>query len=175
MNDAARRVLLAVDHVVPHADADGLAAGALALRARRGSAADAILLERGETPFGPRPPLPPGSVAVLDWGVRPLARPGVVVDHHAPEANPRADQIVVSGYGEVPEITAAPLVRRLLPETPAWVAAVGAVGDLGDAGFALPECATAPRTAALHTLNPRDPARWRRCGFVLATALCAAA
>jgi len=79
--------------------------------------------------------------------VRPLARSGVVVDHHAPEAEPRPDQIVVSGYGEVPETTSAPLVRRLLLETPAWVAAVGAVGDLGDAGFALPECATAPRTA----------------------------
>lgn len=39
MNDAARRALPAADHVVPHADADGLAVGALALR-RFGSRRD---------------------------------------------------------------------------------------------------------------------------------------
>lgn len=84
--DGARELLLAVDRVVPHTDADGLAAGALALRARGEAAAAAVLLRRGETPFGPEPPLPDGSVAVLDWGVRPLGRAGVLVDHHAPEA-----------------------------------------------------------------------------------------
>jgi single-stranded-DNA-specific exonuclease len=84
---------------------------------------------------------------VLDWGIRALHRPGVLVDHHAPEAEPRDDQLVLSGYGERPETTTAALVRRALPEGPAWVAAVGAVGDLGDEGFALPECAGAPRTA----------------------------
>jgi single-stranded-DNA-specific exonuclease len=31
-------------------------------------------------------------------------------------------------------------MRRIVPEAPAWLAAVGAVGDLGDAGFALDEC-----------------------------------
>jgi single-stranded-DNA-specific exonuclease len=142
----ARR-LLAVDRIVPHTDADGLAAGALALRARREPAAAAIVLARGETPFGPAPPLPDASVGVLDWGVRELARPGVLVDHHAPETEPRADQLVVSGYGEQPEVSTAVLVRRLLPDEPAWLAAVGAVGDLGDAGFALPECAGTPRGA----------------------------
>jgi single-stranded-DNA-specific exonuclease len=145
--DAARELLVGVEHVVPHTDADGLAAGALALRARGGGAGAALLLGRGETPFGTNPPLPPGSVAVLDWGVRPLERPGLLVDHHAPEVRPRPDQVVLTGYGERPETTTAALVRRLVPETPAWVAAVGAVGDLGSAGFALPECAGAPRTA----------------------------
>ena len=143
----ARELLLTVEHVVPHTDADGLAAGALALRARGETADAAVLLRRGETPFGPDPPLPPGSVGVLDWGVRALARPGVLVDHHVPEALPRADQVVVSGYGERPETATAPLVSRLLPEQPAWLAAVGAVGDLGDAGFSLAECAAAPRGA----------------------------
>lgn len=143
--DGARKALLAADHVVPHTDADGLAAGALALRTRGERADDAVLLRRGETPFGPAAPLPPGSVAVLDWGVRRLARPGLLVDHHAPEAEPRADQIVFSGYAERPETSTAALVRRLVPDGPAWLAAVGAFGDLGDAAFALPECAGAPR------------------------------
>lgn len=147
MADAAGRLLLAADVVVPHTDADGLAAGAIALRARGEPAGAALLLRRGETPFGPDPPLPSGSVAVLDWGVRPLARPGLLVDHHAPESGARDDQLVVSGYGERPETTTAALVRRLVPEVPSWLAAVGAAGDLGDAAFELPECAGAPRTA----------------------------
>jgi single-stranded-DNA-specific exonuclease len=145
--DAVRAALLAADAVVPHTDADGLAAGALALRARGEGADAAILLRRGETPFGPAAPLPPGSVAVLDWGVRRVLRPGVLVDHHAPETEPGPDQVVLSGYGETPETTTAALVRRILPEAPGWLAAVGAVGDLGDAGFALPECEGAPRGA----------------------------
>jgi single-stranded DNA-specific DHH superfamily exonuclease len=89
----------------------------------------------------------------LDWGVRLLHRPGIVVDHHAPEAEPRKGQIVVSGYGEQPATTTAALVRRLLSETPAWVAAVGVVGDLGNEGFSLPETAGAPR-AAVRRLVP---------------------
>jgi hypothetical protein len=113
---SARELLLAVDHVVPHTDADGLAAGALALRARGETAQDALLLGRGATPFGPQPPLPSGSLAVLDWGVREVDRPAIFVDHHAPEAEPRPDQIVVSGYGETRETSTAALVRRLLPE-----------------------------------------------------------
>lgn len=137
----ARDLLLGADYVVPHTDADGLAAGAIALRARGESAAAAVLLGRGQTPFGAKPPLPLGSAAVLDWGVRPFERPGVLVDHHAPEARPAEDQVVVSGYGERPETSTAPLVRRLLPDEPAWLAAVEAFGDLGDAAFSLPECA----------------------------------
>jgi single-stranded-DNA-specific exonuclease len=144
----ARAALLAARHVVPHTDADGLAAGALALRARGEDAGAAVLLGRGHVPFGADPPLPAGSVAVLDWGVRPLARPGLIVDHHAPETDRPGDGVVVvSGHGSDPEVSTAPLVRRLLPEQPAWLAAVGAVGDLGDRGFALPECAGAPKTA----------------------------
>ncbi len=147
MRAAALEVLLGVGSVVPHTDADGLAAGAISLRARRESATAAVLLGRGETPFGREPPLPPGSVAVLDWGVRELAPPGLLVDHHAPEAEPGPDQIVVSGYGAEPELSTAPLMRRLVPEAPAWLAAVGAVGDLGDAGLRLPECEGTPKIA----------------------------
>ena len=44
-------------------------------------------------------------------------------------------------------------MRRLVPEAPAWLAALGAFGDLGTAGFSLPETAGAPRTA-VRTLAP---------------------
>jgi single-stranded-DNA-specific exonuclease len=142
---AAREALLGATVVVPHTDADGLAAGALALRARGEPAATALLLERGRTPWSEA--LPAGPVALLDWGMRALDHPALIVDHHAPEAEPADGQLLLSGFGERPETTTAALVRRLVPEQPAWLTAVGAVGDLGDGGFALPECAGAPRTA----------------------------
>lgn len=92
------RALLDAVAVVPHTDADGLAAGAIALVDGR--------------VIGPGGPL------------------------------------ALTSYGELPETPTAPLMRRIVPEAPAWLAAVGAAGDLGDAGFALPECAGAvPRTA----------------------------
>jgi single-stranded-DNA-specific exonuclease len=137
-----RAALLGADVVVPHTDADGLAAGALALRARGQSASAARLYGRGENPWVTPPE---GTPALLDWGMRPLAGPAVVVDHHAPEAEPAADQLLLSGFGE--DTSTSALMRRILPEQPAWLAAVGAVGDLGDTGFTVPECAGAPKTA----------------------------
>src|SRR5918995_2515367 len=142
----ARALLAKVAAVVPHTDADGLAAGAIALRERGQPAAAAVLLGRGETPWR-RGTLAAGTPALLDWGVRSLEGPALIIDHHAPEAEPGPRQVVVSGYGTDPETTTAPLTRRVCPAQPAWLAAVGAVGDLGDRGFALPECAGAPRTA----------------------------
>ena len=143
----ARQALRNAVAVVPHTDADGLAAGAIALRARGEGAGDAVLLGRGQTPFAHDAPLPEGALAVLDWGMRPLARPALIVDHHQPEAAPREDQVFVSGYGEVPEVPTAALMRRVEPDQPAWLAAVGASGDLGADAFRLPEVAGAPKTA----------------------------
>ena len=178
-------MLLAAAAVVPHTDADGLAAGAIALRARGEGARAAVLLGRGETPFAADAPLPDGPLAILDWGVRPLDRPALLVDHHArdtddpppaaheassvasregapltareassvasredaPLATSGGSSLVVSSFGEDPEVPTAPLMRRILPDAAAWLAAVGAVGDVGDAAFALPECAGAPKTA----------------------------
>jgi single-stranded-DNA-specific exonuclease len=149
----ARRMLEQdVTVVAPHTDADGLAAGAIALRARGESAADALLFGRGTNPFT-HPELLPrgGSVpAVLDQGVRSLGRPALIVDHHVPEAPPppppppppRKDQIVITGHDE-PNVSTSILMRRIVPEAPAWLAAVGAAGDYGDAGLARPECAGA--------------------------------
>jgi single-stranded-DNA-specific exonuclease len=143
--DRARAALAGAAAVVPHTDADGLAAGAIALRERGEPAAAAVLLGRGETPWThSRLPHPP---ALLDWGVRALEGPALIVDHHAPEAEPGPGQVVLSGFGAQPETTTAALMRRLCPEQPAWLAAVGAVGDLGDRAFKLPECAGAPKTA----------------------------
>jgi len=133
--------------VVPHTDADGLAAGAIALRARGEGADAAVLLGRGRNPWQPDAPLPPGLLTILDWGVRPLDRPALFVDHHAPEAAAGPGQLVVSGYDATTEISTAALMRRVVPEASAWLAAVGAVGDLGDRAFELPECAGAPKTA----------------------------
>jgi single-stranded-DNA-specific exonuclease len=141
----ARAALRRAVAVVPHTDADGLAAGAIALRERGEGAEAAVLLGRGETPFTPDARLPGSPLAVLDWGIREGAPAGLLVDHHVPEADPRDDQIVVSSYGESPEAPTAVLLRRIVPDAPAWLAAVGAVGDLGAAAFALPECSGAPR------------------------------
>lgn len=143
----ARQALRGATAVVPHTDADGLAAAAIALRERGEHAGAAVLLERGVTPFSPEASLPDGALAVLDWGVRPLGRPALIVDHHAPEAAPRDDQVVVTSYGAVPEVPTAPLMRRIVPEAPAWLAAVGAFADLGDEGLALPEAGEQRKTA----------------------------
>jgi single-stranded-DNA-specific exonuclease len=135
----ARQALRNVAAVVPQPDGDGLAAAAIALRERGEGAGSAVLLERGVTPWSPGAPLPDGPLAILDWGMRELDRPALIVDHHAPEAAPRADQVFVNGYGAVPEAPTAALMRRIVPDAPAWLAAVGAVADLGDEGFELAE------------------------------------
>ncbi len=148
--EVAREAVRTAAVVVPHTDADGLAAGAIALRLRGEGAGAAVLLGRGENPFVDRARLPAGRAAVLDWGIRAFAGSAVFVDHHAPEvdlAAVPADQVVVSGYAEGRPVSTAVLMRRLAPEQPAWLAAVGAVGDYGDDAFALPECAGAPKTA----------------------------
>ena len=144
---AARERLGAVVAVLPHTDADGLASGAAALRFLGWTADRATLLPRGANPYAPDLDLPGGetdAVAVLDQGVRPFdRRPSVFVDHHAPELPggvPSKDQLVVSGYGEPPGVSTSVMVRRVLPDTPAWLAAVGAAGDYGDAAFDRPEC-----------------------------------
>lgn len=146
--DDVRAALLTAEVVCPHTDADGLAAGAQVLRARGEGAAHALLLGPGQSPWGPRTVLPEGLVALLDQGVRALDGPVVVVDHHAPTATLDAPgQLVLSGYAESEGACTATLVRRVLPEQPAWLAALGAFGDLGAGGLELPEAAGAARTA----------------------------
>lgn len=166
--------LLDADHVAPHTDADGLAAGALVLRARGQGAGDALLLDRTQTPWGSDPDLPEGTVALLDQGLRPFARPGVIVDHHAPEtgsdgAGPKV--IALTSFGERPEVPTAPLVCRALgTDAPAWLAALGAYGDLGADGLKLPEAGGTPR-AAIAKLAPLVNAPRRLAGGPVRIAL----
>ena len=134
--DAARDRLDAAELICPHTDADGLAAGAITLRHRGLSAADAKLFGRGHGPW--TDPMP-DAAAVLDQGVRETDRPWLLIDHHAPEGSP-PNALVVSGFGEDPTPSTSALMRRLLPDAPAWLAAVGAAGDYGDAGLKLGEC-----------------------------------
>ena len=143
--ERARAALHAAAVVVPHTDADGLSAGAIALRARGEDASAALLLPRGATPGSGVAVA--GTAVTLDQGIREGWPAGLIVDHHAPEADPREDQVLVTGYREDPQTSTSALMRRIVPEAPAWLAAVGAFGDLGRGGFALPECAGTPRTA----------------------------
>lgn len=162
-----RSWLADADFVCPHTDADGLAAGAMVLRARGEDASAAVLLEPGQTPFGPAPDLPEGSVVLLDQGVRDLRRPGLIVDHHVPEVDPPPGVTVVSDVS----VPTAALVRRLLPDAPAWLAAVGAFGDLGRPGLDLPECAGAAHRTAISKLVPLVNAPRRVRGGPVRTAL----
>jgi single-stranded-DNA-specific exonuclease len=131
--------------VCPHTDADGLASGALALAAKGRDASAALLLGRGVTPFQEGAIPAPRPVALLDWGVREFHGEALFVDHHAPEAQPREGQLVVSGYGEEPEVSSSILTARIVPAPAAWVAAVGAVGDLGDRAWQLRELDGVPK------------------------------
>jgi single-stranded-DNA-specific exonuclease len=132
-------MLAACQVICPHTDADGLAAGALALAARGQDAGAALLLGRGASPFGEDALPGQRPVALLDWGVRSLDGAALFIDHHAPEATAAPDQIVLSGHGAHPPVSTSVLTGRLVPEPAPWVVAVGAVGDLGDAAWVLPE------------------------------------
>ena len=139
--EAARRCLQDAAFVCPHTDADGLAAGAIALRARGDAAENAIILGRGATPWAAGDVPDERPAAILDWGVRRFEGPAVFVDHHAPETEGHTDQIIISGYAREPEVSTSVLMGELVPVAPAWVVAVGAYGDLGDRAWELPALA----------------------------------
>jgi single-stranded-DNA-specific exonuclease len=132
-------MLSACRFVCPHTDADGLAAGALALAARGEDAAASLLLARGATPFDPGVLPEQRPVALLDWGVRSFRGSALFIDHHVPEATASSGQIVVSAHGAEPPVSTSVLTGRLVSKPARWVVAVGAVGDLGDAAWALPQ------------------------------------
>lgn len=110
--------------VVPHGDADGLAAASVLARLTGAN------VRHVETPWN-------GDLAadrptiLADWGVRHVSVPSDVlyVDHHAdPEP---VDGVVVHSSGRA--VTTSSLAWRLAncPKELAWLAALGAVGDLG--------------------------------------------
>jgi hypothetical protein len=148
----ARMALRNAVAVVPHPGADGLAAGAIALRDRGERAAAAVLID--SDPFAPGAPLPDGPLAILDWGIRSLDRPALIVDHAMPEVAPRDDQVFVSGFGETPIVPTSVLLARIAREAPPWLAELGVVAELGPDG-ASPE---ARQLAALAGAPRRIPA-----------------
>ena len=98
-----------------------------------------MLLGRGATPFAPEAIPPARPAALLDWGVRPFEGEALFVDHHFPEAAARPGQVVISGYGQMPEVSTSVLMGGIVQEAPTWLIAVGAVGDLGDRAWDLPQ------------------------------------
>jgi single-stranded-DNA-specific exonuclease len=128
--------------VVPHSDADGLAAGALLQRRTRGE-----VLHLG-SPW--EEPLPSGTATVIaDWGVRPVDGPSEVlyVDHHA---DPEAVQgTVVAPEGDAGETSTSLVAWDLLGRPPegAWLAALGAAGDLGEGALRRGGAAAVARSA----------------------------
>jgi hypothetical protein len=159
----ARMALRNAVAVVPHPGADGLAAGAIALRARNQRADAAVLLRTD--PFAAGAALPDGPVAILDWGMRALDRPALIVDHDLPETAPREDQVFVSGFGEVPPIPSAALMRRIEAQAPLWLAEVGIAGDIGAEHVS----EDARQLAALVDAPRRVPAGPVRLGLELLT------
>ncbi len=125
----ARMALRNATAVVVHPGADGLAAGAIALHAR-GERAPAAVLPDGD-PFDPATALPDGPLAILDWGIRALERPALLVDHAMPEVAPRDDQVFLSGYGEIPVVPSAVLMRRVVREAQLWLAEIGIAKEIG--------------------------------------------
>ena len=125
----ARMALRNAAAVIVHPGADGLAGGAIALQARGERASAAVIAETD--PFDPAASVPDGPLAILDWGIRALPRPALLVDHAMPEAAPRDDQVFLSGYGEIPVVPTAVLMRRVHGEAPLWLAEIGIAKEIG--------------------------------------------
>lgn len=149
---AARRLLgdLAARHarviIAPHGDADGLAAGVLALRAieRLGATPITCLPGKGEHVHSPAmrdrlEAIDADGLVVLDMGSRtgPIVAglPTIVIDHH--DARHVPDSVIfISAAGYEPVAPTALLAYELLRvlvdiEDLAWLAWLGTVGDLG--------------------------------------------
>ena len=75
--------------------------------------------------------MPEGPLAILDWGIRALPRPALLVDHAMPEVAPRDDQVFLSGYGEIPVIPTSVLMRRVERDAPLWLAEIGIAKEIG--------------------------------------------
>lgn len=132
--------------VAPHGDVDGLAAGALAIRAleRIGAAPIACLPGKGEHVHTPAmrarlAAIGADGLVVLDMGSRagPIVPglPTIVVDHHDAREVPEG-AVYVSGAGCEPVAPTALLAYVLLGaiaplEDLGWLAWLGTAGDLG--------------------------------------------
>lgn len=142
---------LATDfHILTDADADGLPAGALLLRALRAAGYERVTVEtRGKFENAWMPTVherlrlrAPECLIVADLGARPdTLLPGVptlLIDHHVPFGTPPGATLLTS-YGTEPTATTgllalwcAQAIAPALADELQWLAGISLLSDLGD-------------------------------------------
>ena len=137
-------------HILTDADADGLPAGALLLRALQAAGYGRVTVEtRGKFENAWMPQVherlrlrAPEALLIVDLGTRPdTLLPGVptlLIDHHAPFGTPPGATLLTS-YGTVPTATSgllalwcAQAIAPTLADELQWMAGISLLSDLGD-------------------------------------------
>ncbi len=137
-------------HIFTDADADGLPAGALLLRALQAAGYPSVTVEtRGKFENAWMPHVherlrlrAPGALLVVDLGTRPdtllAGVPTLLIDHHAPFGTPPGATLLTS-YGTEPTATSgllalwcAQAVAPALTQELQWMAGISLLSDLGD-------------------------------------------
>ena len=137
-------------HILTDADADGLPAGALLLRALKDAGYSSVTVEtRGKFENAWMPSVherlrqrAPQALMIVDLGARPdelLPRvPTLLIDHHAPFGTPPGATLLTS-YGAEPTATSGLLAlwcaQAIAPELAhrlQWMAGISLLSDLGD-------------------------------------------
>ena len=137
-------------HILTDADADGLPAGALLVRALHAAGYTSVTVEtRGKFENAWMPQVherlrqrAPGALLVVDLGTRPdTLLPGVptlLIDHHAPFGTPPGATLLTS-YGTQPTATSgllalwcAQAIAPALADELQWMAGISLLSDLGD-------------------------------------------
>ncbi len=137
-------------HILTDADADGLPAGALLLRALSAAGYSNLTVEtRGKFENAWMPSVherlrlrAPQALLIVDLGTRPddllPGTPALLIDHHAPFGTPPGATLLTS-YGTEPTATSGLLAlwcaQAIAPEAAdrlQWMAGVSLLSDLGD-------------------------------------------
>ncbi len=157
-------------HILTDADADGLPAGALLVRALHAAGYEHVSVEtRGKFENAWMPSVherlrarAPECLLIADLGTRPdLLLPGVptlLIDHHAPFGVPPGATLLTS-YGTEPTATTGLLalwcahaVAPVLAEELQWMAGISLLSDLGDKA-PFPELAESKRRFGVTALK----------------------
>ena len=137
-------------HILTDADADGLPAGALLVRALQAAGYERVTVEaRGKFENAWQPAVherlrlrAPEALLIVDLGTRPdVLLPGVptlLIDHHAPFGTPPGATLLTS-YGTEPTATSgllalwcAQAIAPALADELGWMAGISLLSDLGD-------------------------------------------
>ncbi len=137
-------------HILTDADADGLPAGALLLRALQAAGYAHVMVEtRGKFENAWMPAVherlrlrAPEALLIVDLGTRPdtllPGLPTLLIDHHAPFGTPPGATLLTS-YGTEPTATSgllalwcAQAIAPTLAEELQWMAGISLLSDLGD-------------------------------------------